>query len=45
MMIELYLHVKIYMDYFPRRLKYVELGKSTRLTFCVPVTKITDVIP
>ena len=32
LMIELYLHIKIYLHYFPRRLKYAELGKSTRLT-------------
>ena len=28
-MIELYLHIKIFLDYFPGRLKYVKLGKST----------------
>ena len=33
LMIELYLQIKIYLDYFPGRLKYAELGKSTRLTF------------
>ena len=32
-MIELYLHVKIYLDYFPGRLKYAEFGKSRRLIF------------
>ena len=32
LMIELYLRIKIYLHYFPRRLKYAELGKSTRLT-------------
>ena len=32
-MIELYLHGKIYLDYFPGRVIYTELGKSTRLTF------------
>ena len=32
-MIELYLHIKIYLDYFPGRLKYAKLGKSARLTF------------
>ena len=31
--IELYLHIKIYLDYFPGRLKYAELGKSMRVTF------------
>ena len=31
-MIELCLRVKIYLDYFPGRLKYAELGKLTRLT-------------
>ena len=30
---ELYIHLKIYPDFFPGRLKYAELGKSTRLTF------------
>ena len=33
LIIKLYLHIKIYLDYFPGRLKYAELGKSTRLTF------------
>ena len=32
-MIELYLHIKIYLYYFPGRLKYIELGKPVRLTF------------
>ena len=31
-MIELYLHIKLYLDYFPGRLKYAELEKSMRLT-------------
>ena len=44
-MIEIYLYIKIYLDYFPGRLKYVEFGKSTRLTFCVPVPKLAEVIP
>ena len=44
-MIELYLHVKIYLDYFPGRLKYAKLGKSTPLTFWVPVPKVVEVIP
>ena len=26
LMIELYLYIKIYLDYFPGRLKYTELG-------------------
>ena len=39
-MIELYLHTKIYLDYFRGRLKYAELGKSTLLTFWVPLPKI-----
>ena len=33
LIIELYLHIKVYLDYFPRRLKYAELGESMRLTF------------
>ena len=33
LMIELHLHLKIYLDYFPGRLKYTELEKLTRLTF------------
>ena len=41
----LYLHVKMYLDYFPGRLKYAELGKSTHLTFCIPVPKVVEVIP
>ena len=32
-MIKFYLHMKNYLDYFPGRLKYAELGKSMRLTF------------
>ena len=32
-MIELYLHIKIYLYYFPGRLKYAEPGKATQLTF------------
>ena len=39
-MIELYLHI-----YFPGRLKYAELGKSTRLTFYVPVPKVIEITP
>ena len=27
-----YLHIKIYLDYFPGRLKKAKLGKSVRLT-------------
>ena len=42
---ELYLHIKIYLDYFPRRLKYAELGKSTRALFWVSVPKVFEVIP
>ena len=45
LMIELYLHIKFYLDYFPGRLKYAELGKSTRLTFSVPVPNLVEVIP
>ena len=41
-MIELYLHVKIYLDYFQGRLKYAELGKSTPL---IAVPKVVEVIP
>ena len=33
LMIELYLYMKIYLSYFPGRMKYVELGKSMPLTF------------
>ena len=44
-MIELYLHIKNYLDYFPGKLKYAELGNSTRLLFWVPVPKIVDIIP
>ena len=32
-MIELYLHIKIYLDYFPGRPKDAKLGKSMRLIF------------
>ena len=35
----------MYLDYFPRRLKYAELGKSMRLKFSVPVLKVVEVIP
>ena len=28
LMIELYLHIKIYLEYFPGTLRYVEFGKS-----------------
>ena len=44
-MSELYLHIKVYLDYFPRRLKYDKLGKSTRLKFWVPVPKFVEFIP
>ena len=44
-MIELYLNIKIYLNYFPGRLKYATLGKSARLTFCVPVPKVVKVTP
>lgn len=27
LMIEVYLHIKVYLNYFPERLKYLELGK------------------
>ena len=43
-MIEIYLYIKICLDYFPERLKYAELGKPTRLTFLVPVAKVVEVI-
>ena len=42
-MIELYLHTEIYLDYIPGRLKYKKLGKSTRLTFWVPVPNVVEV--
>ena len=33
LMIELYLHIKIYLDYFTGRLKYAELGNQRVLHF------------
>ena len=33
LMIELYLHTEIYLDYIPGKLKYKKLGKLMRLTF------------
>ena len=33
LMVELYLYIKIYLNYFPGKLKLAELGKSTRITF------------
>ena len=36
--------LKIYLDYFPGKLKDAELGKSTCLTFWVPVPKV-EVVP
>ena len=45
LMIELYLYIEIYLDFFPGRLKDAELGKSTRLTFWVPVQNAVEVIP
>ena len=33
LIIELYLHIKIYLKYFTGRLKYAKLEKSTRLRF------------
>ena len=44
-MIELYLHIKIYLDYFPGKLKYAKFGKSLHLIFLVPVPKVVEVIP
>ena len=44
-MSELSSHIKIYLHYFPGRLKYAELGESVRLTFCFPVPKAVEVIP
>ena len=44
-MIGLYLNFKNYLDYFPGRLKYAELGKLTPLTFWVPVPNVFEVIP
>ena len=43
-MTELYLHIKIYLDYFPGRLKHAELGKPMRLIW-VSVPKVVEVIP
>ena len=42
-MIEFYLHVKHYLDYFPGRPKYAEHEKSTYLTIWVP--EVVEVIP
>ena len=39
-----FLHLKN-LDYFPGRLKYAELGKSTHLTFWVPAPKVVEIIP
>ena len=36
---------KTLFGFFPGRLKYVELGKFTPLTFWVPVPKVVEVIP
>ena len=33
LIIELYLHIKTYLDYFLGMLKYAKLGKSIRLKF------------
>ena len=44
-MIEFYLHIKIYLNYFPGMLKYTELGKSMHFIFWVPVPKAVEVIP
>ena len=44
-MIEPYLHIKIYLDYFSGRLKYAELGRLTRIAFWVSVPKVVEVIP
>ena len=44
-MIKLYAHLKIHLYYFPGRVKYAELGKSTRLIFWVPVPKVVEIIP
>ena len=32
-MIKFYAYIKIYLDYFPGRLKYAKLGKSMGLTY------------
>ena len=45
LIIELYLHIKIYLKYFTGRLKYAKLEKSTRLRFWVPVLKAVEVLP
>ena len=44
-MIELYLQIKTYLDWFPGRLKFTKIGKSTSLTFSVPMPKVVEVIP
>ena len=36
---------KNYLYYFPRRVKYAELEKSTRRPFWVPMPKVVEVIP
>ena len=43
--IYIYIYMKIYLDYFPGRLKLPELGKWTCLTFWVPVPKAVEFIP
>ena len=45
LIIELYLHIKIYLKYFTERLKYAKLEKSTRLRFWVPGLKVVEVLP
>ena len=44
-MIDLYLQLKFYLDYFPEKPEYFEFGKPTRLTFWVTVLNIVGVIP
>ena len=43
-MIELYLYVKIYLDYFTGRLKNAKFGELTALTFWVPVPKVAEFV-
>ena len=44
-MIEICLPIKTYLDYFPGRLKYAELGNPTQFKFSIPVPKVVKVIP
>ena len=46
LMIELYLHRKIYSNYFPGRPKHAKLRKSMNFTFWVSLlTRVVEVMP